>query len=220
MTDLEDRGYLERHCPANLEFDQAPMTVEVRLVNNTRAHRLFTNDAGRECDGGRGWRVRFPEYFNCASCYLHLTSRPVEVRTRAYDGRAGREIPVTSYGEDAADAERAAEAALAVLGELEAEYGPYAHNALLIYCSGAGAGGMEYAGATVTGLASLAHEVAHSWFGRGVMPADANAGWVDEAVAAWRDRGYPRAAAWPPPVRPAVNLAGFSPYHRHTPPEA
>src|SRR5262245_53351163 len=29
MTDLDQRGYLERHAPANLEFDQLAITIEV-----------------------------------------------------------------------------------------------------------------------------------------------------------------------------------------------
>jgi hypothetical protein len=55
----------------------------------------------------------------------------------------------------------------------------------------------------------------HSWFARGVMPANGNAGWIDEAIARWRDLGYPTATATP--HRPPINLAGFSPYRRHTP---
>jgi hypothetical protein len=30
----------------------------------------------------------------------------------------------------------------------------------------------------------------HSYFARGVMPANGNAGWMDEALASWRDKGY------------------------------
>ena len=83
--------------------------------------------------------------------------------------------------------------------ELEQTYGPYPHEALLIYCTGNISGGMEYAGATMTSLEALGHEITHSWFARGVMPANGNAGWIDEAIARWRDRGYPRA-----PPRPSA----------------
>jgi hypothetical protein len=67
----------------------------------------------------------------------------------------------------------------------------------------------------MTSLGALGHEITHSWFARGVMPANGNAGWIDEAIARWRDLGYPRASAVN--RRPPVNLAGFSPYRRHTP---
>ena len=49
-----------------------------------------------------------------------------------------------------------------------------------------GAGrGMEYDGATTASVAALEHEVFHSWFGRGVKPARASDGWIDEAWTSW-----------------------------------
>ena len=213
MTDLEQRGYLESHAPANLEFDQMPMTAEVRLSGTTHPHQIFSNGSV-EADGGNAWRVRFPDYFNCSCCYLHVTDRPVSVREAEFDG-AERGIPIRAYGESVSDLEHALQTADAVMRELEDTYGPYAHESLLVYCTGASSGGMEYAGATMTSLQALGHEITHSWFARGVMPANGNAGWIDEAIASWRDRDYPRAPAALP--RPPVNLAGFSPYRRHTP---
>jgi hypothetical protein len=216
MTDLDQRGYLERHAPANLEFDQVPMTVEIHLSGASGAHRLFSN--ARVAAGGGGvWRVEFPDYFTCSSCYLHLTNRPVSLRDASFTGLEG-EIPITAYGKHPEEVERALGDALGFLRELEETYGPYPHEALLIHCTGEVSGGMEYAGAAMTSLGALGHEITHSWFARGVMPANGNAGWIDEAIARWRDLGYPRASATP--VRPPVNLAGFSPYRRHTPRES
>ncbi|HSE17956.1 MAG TPA: hypothetical protein VLB46_12950 [Pyrinomonadaceae bacterium] len=213
MTDLEQRGYLESHAPANLEFDQISMTAEVRISGATHPHQIFTNGSV-ELDGGNAWRVTFPGYFNCSCCYLHLTDRPVSIREIEFDG-AEQVIPIRAYGESVSDLQQALQTAGVVMRELEDTYGPYAHESLLVYCTGASSGGMEYAGATMTSLQALGHEITHSWFARGVMPANGNAGWIDEAIASWRDRGYPRAAAALP--RPPVNLAGFSPYRRHTP---
>ena len=108
------------------------------------------------------------------------------------------------------------------MGELEADYGPYAHKDMLIYVARTlepPLAGMEYCGATMTNPGhTLEHELLHSWFGRGIMPANGNAGWIDEAIARWRDNGYPRADS--EPGRPPVNLAGFSPYRRRTTREA
>lgn len=216
MSDLDQRGYLEKHAPANLEFDQFAMTLEVRIAGSSRAHRLFTN-GDAEARGDGAWRVAFPGYFTSSSCYLHVTDRPQAVREDGFAG-AEREVPVTVYGRDEAEVETALRDTLGLLRELEDTFGPYAHDRMLVYCTGNLRGGMEYAGAAMTDLRSLGHEIAHSWFARGVMPANGNAGWIDEAIAQWRDRGYPRAAA--APRRPPVNLAGFSPYRRHTPRES
>jgi hypothetical protein len=50
------------------------------------------------------------------------------------------------------------------------------------------------------------------------MPANGNAGWIDEAIATWRDNGYPTPDQFED--RDPVNLAGFSAYRRTTPNEA
>ncbi|HEV2148207.1 MAG TPA: hypothetical protein VGR37_12455 [Longimicrobiaceae bacterium] len=212
MTDLDPRGYLERYAPANLEFDQLPMTMEVRVSGSSRAHRLFTNGQVTSCEDA-AWQVTFPDYFTCSSCYLHLTDAPLAVREGTFAG-VKSEVPVTIYGEDTDEVERTLMDASGILRELECTYGPYAHEALLVYCTGEIGGGMEYAGATMTQRSVLGNEITHSWFARGVMPANGNAGWIDEAIASWRDQGYPRAEA--APLRPPVQLAGFSPYRRHT----
>jgi hypothetical protein len=225
MTDLEPRGYLERYAPANLEFDQTPVRFEVRLAGATAQHRLFSNGAVAST-GESTWTVTFPEYFTSSSYFLHLTDRPVEVRTQNYAGRE-RTIPVTVYGlvqpedsqsETAVLVESAMTSTLGYLAELEGTYGPYTHAAVMVYIVRhlePGLGGMEYCGATMTMLGSLGHELTHSWFARGVMPANGNAGWIDEAIARWRDNGYPRATSTAD--RTPRNLAGFPPYHRHTP---
>jgi len=80
---------------------------------------------------------------------------------------------------------------------------------------GGGGGGMEHVGATITSLSALGHEITHSWFARGVMPADGNSGWFDESIASWRDNGYPSYAA--NLSGDSSNLAGFSAYRRSTP---
>jgi aminopeptidase N len=83
---------------------------------------------------------------------------------------------------------------------------------------------MEYDGATTGSEGSLEHEVFHSWFGRGVKPASARDGWIDEALATWWTSDHPdhpRQAAMPLALdgEPVV-LAPPSPWSRHTPREA
>lgn len=48
---------------------------------------------------------------------------------------------------------------------------------------------MEFAGALTAELALLKHEILHSYIGRCVSPANGDAAWFDEAVAAWDDDG-------------------------------
>lgn len=85
--------------------------------------------------------------------------------------------------------------------------------------------GMEYDGATTASVGALEHEVFHSWFGRGVKPASAGDGWIDEAWTSWatstRRSEVPRFVAEPPgpDLAPTV-LRPPSPWARHTPVEA
>jgi len=212
MTDLEQRGYLEQHAPANLEFDQHPASVNIRLVGAAKEHHLFSN--GRTTRTQDGWSVQFPAYFCSSSYYLHLTDRDFHVSEDTFQTGAQR-IPIVAYGTRAAETVDAIRIAKKVITELEAEYGAYAHEDLTIYVTDDIDGGMEYCGATMTVLGALEHEITHSWFARGVMPGNGNSGWIDEAIASWRDAGY--RSLEPNPRRAPVNLAAFPPYRRHTP---
>jgi hypothetical protein len=213
MTDLEERGYLEQHAPANLEFNQFPLTVIIKLIGATKEHRLFTN--GTSIPSADGWRIDFPDYFCSSSFFLHLTNRALHVQKDEFNGQE-RRFPVVAYGDRPEKVKEAINIARMVLAEIEGTYGPYAHDALTMYITDdLNGGGMEYCGATMTGVGVLGHEILHSWFARGVMPANGNAGWIDEGIARWRDYNYPRRR--PDPNREPVNLGGFSPYRRHTP---
>jgi hypothetical protein len=215
MTDLGQRGYLEKHSPANLEFDQHPTSVNVQLIGAATEHQLFSN--GRTTRTADGWSIQYPPYFSSSSYYLHLTDRNFNVGKDSLMIGA-RSIPILAYSGRAEEVSDAIRVAKQVLAELDAEYGAYAHEGLTIYVTGQTGGGMEYCGATMTALGALGHEITHSWFARGVMPGNGNSGWIDEAIAKWRDLAYP---SWSPnPDRAPVNLGGFPPYRRHTPREA
>ncbi len=72
---------------------------------------------------------------------------------------------------------------------------------------------MEYSGATMTSLYALGHELTHSYFARGVMPVSGNSGWLDEAIASWRDDGYQSHET----LRySSAKMSGFSQYKRTT----
>ena len=96
MTDLEQRGYLERHAPANLEFDQVPMRVEIRISGSSRTHRLYTN--GRS---GAGWGQRLAGHVPGLLHLLVLLSardRPPHVRPGRELHGNGAEIPSRPTG--------------------------------------------------------------------------------------------------------------------------
>lgn len=214
MTDLRvgGRGFWEQYGPSNYEFDQFKQTIHMKISNPEKAHWVYTN-ANLDVINANEWILDFDDYYTTSSFYVHIVPQGRFIEKKAvYEGKAAN-IPVLVYAEAEENAEKGLDRALRVLAENENTFGPYTHPKALAYVTPDG-GGMEYAGATMTSMRALEHEFTHFWFARGVMPANGNAGWIDEAVASWRDGGYRRAASGP--GGSAHNLGGFSPYRRHT----
>lgn len=192
-SDLTDRRFLERYMPANLEYDQVKMTFNVSFKGNKKSQVIYANGAVEE-NNDSSFKVSFPEYFNASSVFFHTVPEgsvdELKFNLKSVDGRT---IPVVIYKgrgllNGSATLESLKEATTEIFHELEGDYGAWPHPVLVIY--NAGSGGMEYSGATMTSASALGHEMFHSYFARGVMPANGNAGWLDEALASWRDKGY------------------------------
>ena len=214
MTDLRigGRGFVEQYAPSNFEFDQMKYKFFVKVTGTDKEHLVFTNGDVEQLDFNR-FAIDYPEYFTASSLYFHISEKGRFIVDKTVYHGIERDISVLAYSDTKENVDEALERAVAVMGELEADYGAYTHKDMTIYI--AGRGGMEHCGATITSMSALAHEITHSWFARGVMPANGNAGWIDEGTARWRDRGYPTAKGFS--VRQPVNLSNYSPFQRHTP---
>lgn len=209
MSDLSDRRYLEQYLPTNLEYDQYQNNFEVKIINTDTEHVLYTNGAVRELSKNN-WSVTYPDTYTASSIFYHMTKKDLIPETKSiYKSIDGRSIPVTVY--TTLGKGRFMNATLGILAELEQDYGPWPHQQLIVY--GAGAGGMEYCGATITSFSALGHELTHSYFARGIMPAHGNSGWVDEAIASWRDGGY---RSYSESSLSRTRMAGHSVYQRTT----
>ncbi len=190
MSDLNDRRYLEQYLPSNLEFDQYKMKSRVRVINGDEAlHTLKTNGKVTKITDN-DFEVNYPHFYTASSMFFHLfpeknSATNIQFYFNSIDGR---QLPVDIYTlytpeEFVSDTKK-------ILSELEQDYGPFPHDQLIIY-GNALSGGMEYSGATSTSLKALGHELFHSYHARALMPANGNAGWMDEAIARWRDNNYP-----------------------------
>jgi hypothetical protein len=211
MSDLTDREYWEQYAPTNYEYDQYQQTVTVEVTGTDREHDLFVNGVVTDLGFNR-WQIQYPSYFTSSSFYFHMAAKGrFAVERSSYAGINGA-IPLTVYSGSQSNVSRGMTNLKRYLAELESTYGAFAHASFTAYITDTG-GGMEYCGATITSLGALGHETTHSWFARGVMPANGNAGWIDEAIASWRDDGYPRGNGQ---VGTPRVLGGFSPYKRYT----
>lgn len=209
MSDLSDRRYLEQYLPTNLEFDQYKNDLEVKIINTNAEHVLYTNGTVSELAVNH-WSISYPEAFTASSYFYHVMKKgSIPEEASSFKSIDGRVVPITVYTHSSTS--RFMSQAKKVIAELEADYGPWPHQQVIIY--GAGSGGMEYCGATMTSYSALGHELTHSYFARGIMPAHGNSGWVDEAIASWRDSGYP---SYSSRSLSRTDMAGHSVYQRTT----
>lgn len=215
-SDLRDRAYLEQYLPTNMEFDRIPMVFEVKVVGGASPHVVYANGDVEELARNH-FKINFPEFYTSSSVYFHMTPKGMMTELNfEFTSIDGRILPTVIYLKPSffnsgnAQLNKLKAMTIRIMNELEADYGPFPHESLTIY--NAGQGGMEYCGATMTSERALGHELIHSYFARGVMPANGNAGWVDEAIASWRDNGYPRGRAF----SGRANMAGRADYTRFT----
>lgn len=189
-SDLSDRRYLETYMPANFEFDQVQMNFHIKYIGAKNKQVLYTNGVMTEEEDG--YKVSYPSYYTASSIFFHTVPQGATNELRfTLKSIDGREIPAVVYFSNSswgASLEKLKTKTTDVFNELESDYGPFPHPSITVLQ--AGSGGMEYCGATMTDFSALGHELFHSYFARGVMPANGNAGWIDEALASWRDEGY------------------------------
>jgi hypothetical protein len=182
MSDLEPGRYLEQWVPAPLCHDRFALTLDVEVVGTDRPHVVVTN-AAEEALGANRWRLRYPASFTSLSPMLVVAPADEVV---GWAGRAEAvEVRMWRHAEVDADLEACGADVVSWLGYLAARYGPWVHGERFTGFVWSSTRGMEYDGATTASVGALEHEVFHSWFGRGVKPATASDGWIDEAWTSW-----------------------------------
>ena len=225
MSDLDcDGGYLEGYLPSNYNFDQFPMSFDVTLNNPSVPHRVFSNGTVRTNQWDH-WKITFPRFYTSSCPWFHLApNNAYRWKEALYSSSVGPDISILVYAKVSPNVNYLLRSFVAetkkVLRRLEKEYGPFPHETLTVLATGRGRGGMEYAGATRTGLKSLRHELDHSYFATSVIPCNGDAGWIDEAIAKWADKKWQdsnyRASRNSP--RGRANLGKRSPYVKTTHP--
>ena len=227
MSDLHPGRYLEMWVPAPLIHDRFALHLQVAIEGADRAHTVIANTAGIDAaPGGRGWTLLYPAHFTALSPLLVIApSDTLEVR-RSSINLPGRQRSMgvvtarhTNTDADLAGCEADVRSWLLHLGS---RYEPWAHGDTFWAVIWGPGRGMEYDGATTASVDALEHEVFHSWFGRGVKPARASDGWIDEAYTTWstasRRSELPRFASMEfSRDEPPVELYPSHPWSRHTP---
>jgi hypothetical protein len=211
-SDLDDRQYLEQYLPASFEYDAVEMHLVVEVVGVDSTPYAVRANGNVQSLGTNRFSVDFPGFYTASSVFFHLMpANAVPSKKFTFKSIDGRNLEVEIYTTfTIADFEREA---ISALNELEKDYGPFPHPKLVIYGTGGFTGGMEYSGATMSSTWALGHELFHSYNARSVMPANGNAGWIDEAMSSWRDDGY---RLLEEPGFSSTRMAGHSKWTRQT----
>jgi hypothetical protein len=227
MSDLYPGRYLEMWVPAPLIHDRFALKLDIELLACDRPHVVIANtDEVEAVSQGGSWTVRYPEHFTSLSPMLVVApTDEIELRHSSVNlvGRE-RSLEVVCARRTDVDVDLGACDAdiRSWLLYNSARYGPWVHgHTFWAFLWGHGRG-MEYDGATTASVGALEHEVLHSWFGRGVKPARATDGWIDEAWASWatasRRTEQPRFASEELGLEdPPVELYLQHPWARQTP---
>lgn len=192
MTDNEgrERRFLEQYAPANFEGDQFRLRIFVKLHGCQGPHFVVSNARStQELEKNTRWVMRFPSYYNSSSPFMHLFSSKHHFSKFTVPS-GSRAVPVVVYGKRKYVVKNATRRVKRYFRQYEKRFGRYSHANLLVrvFARKRYHHSMEYAGAIVaTHLGALRHEMSHMWFGRGVFPANGNAGWLDEAIATWSE---------------------------------
>jgi hypothetical protein len=185
--------------------------VEVKGVKKPKMDFYVNGEISQTSDNT--WKIVYPEYFTSSCLYFHITPRGSKRRIEEeYTSISGRKFKIITYSERYIKTSSFMRYAKEVMAELEKDYGPWAHSSFIAYGTLPG-GGMEHSGATQTSYGALDHEMIHSYFAKGVMPAKGDDGWLDEGIASWRDYGYQRL---PSVSFPGSNIGRQSIYKRNT----
>ena len=221
MFSMSDRapkgGFLERYLPSNYNFDHFDITFDITITNTSEPHRIFSNGKDTAYPENH-WKIQFPSFFTSSCPWFHLVpENKYHVHEGSYSSIDHRAVPIIIYAKHNNRSTRLLSDCVSkthkLLPVLENDFGPFPHDSVTIFARGRGKGGMEYAGATATWLKSLRHELDHSYFATSVIPCDGNAGWMDEAIAKWGDKGYGSSPQRPRKTNDA-NLGAQSEYVR------
>jgi len=178
---------LERMLPSNLLFDRHPITLDVTLDGAGEDHALVANGLVEERD--TGWLVTLPSRQPHGSFWVLYPTAGVSRLDRVVALPGERDVTVELYAFDAdaeVDLTANADLAEATLLEYDETLGPYLHgDRYLGWLRSDLSVSMEYEGATLSTPGALQHEMAHSWYARGIAPVSEFHGWIDEGMATW-----------------------------------
>ncbi|WP_174189429.1 hypothetical protein [Nocardia barduliensis] len=219
MADLYAGRYLEAWLPSNLQFDQFPIALTIRVAGTVVPHAVISNGTVVAIDNN-AWSVQFPSWFTSMSPMLEVRAVDTVEQASATVQLRSSSVVVEAWKlvTDPTSLDEQLDRIAMLLAGNEANFGAYPGDRFVCFLHGA-SGGMEYALGATTSVAALRHEVLHSWFARGLSPASQADAWSDEAFARLNDDMPDRTQRFDYRER-AVELCSRRPFQRRTTPNS
>jgi hypothetical protein len=198
LSDLNPSRYLESWLPSNLLFDYFPVQLAVQIVNSNHAHTLLSNGTVSSL-GANHWQVDFPpDFAPCSPMLLVEATDRVVLHTATVTLAGGTAVALElmkRVSDATLDLASAVTTLAGYLNDFNTAVGSYMHgNRYVAYLTSGPTHSMEYDGGTTSRMTALKHEVFHSWWARGMVPAHGEDGWLDEAWTTYNTRsGGPNA---------------------------
>jgi hypothetical protein len=219
MSDLNPARYLEAWLPSTMLWE---LSGDAGGGDDRRAGACAALERGGDhLWATNHWTISFPETFAPCSHFLIIEAADRITQHSAATTLPGGQpvtIDVATRNSDGIDLVAGAAAIAGHLAANTSGTGPYMHGdrytALLTV---PGYHNMEYDAATTTANSALAHEVFHSWWARGLVPAQGQDGWLDEAWTTYMT-GTPGAVPLDMSDPPVTMWPG-NPWARRTPDE-
>lgn len=209
QEDGEPDTSLEVWLPSNMLFDRFGIDLEVTLRDATTPHELVATGTVARTDDD-SWFVEFPRRQAHGSFWVLYPDSDVDELSRPVALPDGREVRLEFRafgGDDGVDLELSADVAEQALLEYDEQLGRYLHgDVYLAWLRSDLSVSMEYDGATLSTPGALKHEMAHSWWARGVAPVSEHHGWMDEGVALWATGAQPFLSTPVPVDTPGTRL--------------
>jgi hypothetical protein len=176
QDDLLDRGLTERYFPAGVEAQRYPLIINVDVENAAQGQaNVVTGGTITTNADGHSYTITYPDYDATSSWFVEvLDTTRYKFGSGTYTSVDGRSIPIATTALTQSDADLMVSDAQGFLAELEGDYGPFPHDHLQVAYTDQN-DPEEYDSCVQTDFNS-----------KKTTP-------VDEAIAEWRDDGYPRA---------------------------
>ncbi|SDD02515.1 hypothetical protein SAMN05444580_102428 [Rhodococcus tukisamuensis] len=219
MADLYAGRYLEAWLPSNLQFDQFPIELTIRIAGTAVPHTVISNGTVVAIDDN-AWSVQFPPWFTSMSPMLEVRAADAVERACVTVQLRSSSVVVVVWKlvTDPTSLAEQLELIAMLLAGNETSFGAYPGDRFVCFLHGA-SGGMEYALGATTSVSALRHEVLHSWFARGLSPASQADAWWDEAFTRLNDNTSDRVQHFDYRER-AVELCSRRPFQRRTAPNS